>query len=125
MYFKKWLKNFQKNLQRTFVRLIQSVLNSRKGKAKIIMAVSVVQEQKISVLSKIEEIFFTMYVSGYILASEFVEKISDNEYHVKTSKMISGQKVSCPDNTTEIEKVDGDTIKLICKKGTCQKITAS
>jgi len=53
---------------------------------------------------------------------KYVEVKSDDEYKVNTSQMLPGEKVLCPDESTEIEKVDGDTIKLICKKGTCQKL---
>lgn len=56
------------------------------------------------------------------MVSELIEQQSKDEYKVKTSEMSPGQKVACPDNTTEIEKIDDDTVKLICKKGTCQKL---
>lgn len=59
------------------------------------------------------------------MVSELIEQQSKDEYKVKTSEMSPGQKVACPDNTTEIEKIDDDTVKLICKKGTCQKLKAS
>ena len=59
------------------------------------------------------------------MSSEFVEQTSEDEYKIKASKMTPGQKVTCPDDTTEIEKIDEDTVKIICKKGTCEKITTS
>lgn len=54
-----------------------------------------------------------------------MEQTSEDEYNIKVSKMTPGQKVTCPDDTTEIEKIDEDTVKIICKKGTCEKITTS
>lgn len=67
------------------------------------------------------KILFTMLIVWKTLAN-YVEVKNDDEYKVNTSKMSPGEKVLCPDESTEIEKVDEETVKLICKKGTCQKL---
>lgn len=48
----------------------------------------------------------------------------ENGYKIKCSEMEIGEKCPCPDDTTEIEKIDDETVSILVKKGSAQKLTA-
>lgn len=51
-----------------------------------------------------------------------IEIKDDQSYTIKISEMKPGETVECPDKTSKIEKLDNNSVKLICLKGKCKKL---